>query len=146
MREIRENLGYGLEKVAWTSDCATYRKQLRLAISMSCPEMPMSLFLRVYSDYLGLDGQDVVHQFKMADTDITNRTELHLPSPLEDGRIPTVLILGSELLWLLVLSSDGITYRLQKVIRANRNQLPDEFSRRVTAQWRRMRSRRPQRI
>ena len=88
MREIRENLGYGLEKVA--SDLrirATYLEAIEAGHFNELPGNAYVVgFLRVYSDYLGLDGQDVVHQFKMADTDITNRTELHLPSPLEDGR------------------------------------------------------------
>ncbi len=133
MREIRENLGYGLEKVA--SDLRIRETYLEAIEAGHFNELPGNAyvvgFLRVYSDYLGLDGQDVVHQFKMADTDITNRTQLHLPSPLEDGRIPTVLILVIGIImaacaiigWNYLSSPKSHSVQIE-------SQLPDEFSRR----------------
>ncbi len=95
MRETRENLGFGLEKVA--NDLRIRSTYLEAIEAGRFSELPGNAyvvgFLRVYSDYLGLNGQDVVQQFKMAGTEIINRPELHLPSPLEDGRMPTVPIL-----------------------------------------------------
>ena len=96
LSEIRQNLGYEIEKVA--KDLRIRSTYLEAIESGRLTELPgntyVTGFLRVYSDYLGLDGQDVVRRFKMADMEITNRPELHLPSPVEDGRLPTSLILG----------------------------------------------------
>ena len=96
MRETRENLGYGLEKVA--NDLRIRSTYLEAIEAGRLSELPGNAyvvgFLRVYSDYLGLDGEDVVQRFKTGGTETTNRPELHLPSPLEDGRMPTVLILA----------------------------------------------------
>lgn len=50
-------------------------------------------FLRAYSNYLGLDSKEIVDQFKHAGIDIDRRTSLTLPSPLEEGRLPTGSIL-----------------------------------------------------
>ena len=133
MREIRENLGHGLEKVA--SDLrirATYLEAIEAGRFNELPGNAYVVgFLRVYSDYLGLDGQDVVHQFKMADTEITNRTQLHLPSPLEDGRIPTglILVIGIIMAACTIIGWNYLSSPKSHSVQVD-SQLPDEFSRR----------------
>lgn len=50
-------------------------------------------FLRAYGDYLGLDGSDLVNKFKLAGGVGPGRMDLQLPSPVEEGRLPTGSIL-----------------------------------------------------
>ena len=50
-------------------------------------------FVRAYGDALGLDGEDLVRRFKAAGMAITQATDLHLPSPVEEGRLPTGSVL-----------------------------------------------------
>ncbi|NQU69880.1 MAG: DUF4115 domain-containing protein [Rhodospirillales bacterium] len=50
-------------------------------------------FVRAYGDYLGLDGEDLVSKFKLAGGVGGGRMDLQLPSPVEEGRLPTGSIL-----------------------------------------------------
>ena len=50
-------------------------------------------FLRAYADFLGLDGEDLVRRFKAAGMAVAQATDLHLPSPVEEGRLPTGAVL-----------------------------------------------------
>jgi cytoskeletal protein RodZ len=50
-------------------------------------------FLRGYATYLGLDAEDIVNRFKAAGAVKGDRTELHLPSPVADGRLPSAAVL-----------------------------------------------------
>lgn len=87
-------------------------------------------FLRAYSNYLGLDGDDVVGRFKKAGINMDKRTNLVLPSPLEEGRLPT----GSVLLFaafVAVLSYAG-WYYVSTSDRSPSNEfggIPQEFER-----------------
>ena len=95
MREMRENLGHDLEKVA--EDLHIRLVYLEAIETGRLSDLPgnayVSGFLRAYSDYLGLDGEEIVRRFKMAGADISSKTQLHLPSPVEEGRLPTALVL-----------------------------------------------------
>ena len=95
MREMRENLGHELDEVA---------RDLRIrlvyleAIESGClSDLPgnayVSGFLRSYSDFLGLEGNEIVRRFKKAGAEISSQPQLHLPSPVEEGRLPTASIL-----------------------------------------------------
>ncbi len=95
MREMRENLGHELDAVA---------RDLRIrlvyleAIESGClSDLPgnayVSGFLRSYSDFLGLEGEEIVRRFKLAGAEISNQPQLHLPSPVEEGSLPTASIL-----------------------------------------------------
>jgi len=95
MREMRENLGHDLDAVA---------RVLRIRLvyleaieSGRLSDLPgnayVSGFLRSYSDFLGLEGEEIVRRFKMAGAEISNQPQLHLPSPVEEGRLPTASIL-----------------------------------------------------
>lgn len=58
-------------------------------------------FLRAYGDFLGLDGEGLVVQFKESGGGAAGQTDLHLPSPVEEGRLPT----GSIMLVAAVLAA-----------------------------------------
>lgn len=95
MREVRENLGYELSEVA--ENLRIRLVYLEAIEAGKLADLPgnayVSGFLRAYSDYLGLDGEEIVRRFRMAGVDISTQTQLHLPSPVEEGRLPTGPIL-----------------------------------------------------
>ena len=95
MREMRENLGHDLDAVA--RDLRIRLVYLEAIESGRLSDLPgnayVSGFLRSYSDFLGLEGEEIVRRFKMAGAEISNQPQLHLPSPVEEGRLPTASIL-----------------------------------------------------
>ena len=95
MREMRENLSHELETVA--RDLRIRLVYLEAIEAGRLSDLPgnayVSGFLRAYSDFLGLEGDEIVRRFKMAGAEISNQPQLHLPSPVEEGRLPTASIL-----------------------------------------------------
>ena len=95
MREIRENLGHDLPEVA--ESLRIRLVYLEAIESGRLNDLPgnayVSGFLKSYSNYLGLDGEKIVRQFKIAEAEIGSRPPLILPSPVDEGRLPTALIL-----------------------------------------------------
>ena len=95
MREMRENLGHELDAVA--RDLRIRLVYLEAIESGRLSDLPgnayVSGFLRSYSDFLGLEGNEIVRRFKMAGAEISSQPQLHLPSPVEEGRLPTASIL-----------------------------------------------------
>lgn len=95
MREMRENLGHELDAVA--RDLRIRLVYLEAIETGRLSDLPgnayVSGFLRSYSDFLGLEGDEIVRRFKMAGAEISNQPQLHLPSPVEEGRLPTASIL-----------------------------------------------------
>lgn len=95
MREMRENLGHDLETVA--RDLRIRLVYLEAIEAGRLSDLPgnayVSGFLRSYSDFLGLEGDEIVRRFKMAGAEISSQPQLHLPSPVEEGRLPTASIL-----------------------------------------------------
>jgi cytoskeleton protein RodZ len=95
MREMRENLGHDLETVA--RDLRIRLVYLEAIEAGRLTDLPgnayVSGFLRSYSDFLGLEGDEIVRRFKMAGAEISSQPQLHLPSPVEEGRLPTASIL-----------------------------------------------------
>jgi cytoskeleton protein RodZ len=95
MREMRENLGHDLDAVA--RDLRIRLVYLEAIESGRLSDLPgnayVSGFLRSYSDFLGLEGNEIVRRFKMAGAEISSQPQLHLPSPVEEGRLPTASIL-----------------------------------------------------
>ena len=95
MREMRENLGHELDSVA--RDLRIRLVYLEAIESGRLSDLPgnayVSGFLRSYSDFLGLEGNEVVRRFKMTGAEISSQPQLHLPSPVEEGRLPTASIL-----------------------------------------------------
>ncbi len=74
-------------------------------------------FLRAYGDYLGFDGREIVNRYTGARGAGARRTDLHLPSPVEEGRLPTgpvlmlaaLLALGAYGGWYFMVGADGDT-------------------------------------
>ena len=75
MREMRENLGHDLESVA--SDLRIRLVYIEAIEAGRLSDLPgnayISGFLRAYSDFLGLDGAEIVRRFKMAGAEISTR-------------------------------------------------------------------------
>lgn len=61
-------------------------------------------FLRSYATYLGLDAEQLIQRFKSEAADFGAQPKLHFPSPAEDGRLPTGMLL------LLALALAGAAY------------------------------------
>lgn len=54
-------------------------------------------FVRAYAEYLGLDGEKMVHLFKMqAGNPPRPRAELHFPVPASESKVPNYYIIGSS--------------------------------------------------
>jgi cytoskeletal protein RodZ len=91
MREMRENLGHELDAVA--RDLRIRLVYLEAIESGRLSDLPgnayVSGFLRSYSDFLGLEGNEIVRRFKTTGAEISSQPQLHLPSPVEEGRLPT---------------------------------------------------------
>lgn len=102
MREARENLGRELEVIA--QDLRIQKDYLRAIEAGRLSDLPGTVyasgFVRAYSGYLGFDGEDILRRFRLAGDAINTKIELDLPSPAEDGRLPTSLIflIGSIIL------------------------------------------------
>ena len=72
-------------------------------------------FLRVYGDYLGLDGREIVNRYRTAGGAGADGTDLRLLSPIEEGRLPTrpILVLAALLAagaygaWYYMADNDG---------------------------------------
>ena len=54
-------------------------------------------FVRAYAEYLGLDGEKMVHLFKaQAGNPPKPRAELHFPVPASESKVPNYYVLGSS--------------------------------------------------
>ena len=94
LRGAREGLGLTLDVVA--ADLKIRKFYLNSIEEGKLSHLPgtayVAGFLRVYSDYLGLDSEKIVRGFKLAGDAINNKTDLELPSPVEDGRLPSIIV------------------------------------------------------
>jgi cytoskeleton protein RodZ len=54
-------------------------------------------FVRAYSEFLGLDGNKMVHLFKVQSVGNRNRPELSFPVPASESKLPNFFILGGSL-------------------------------------------------
>lgn len=50
-------------------------------------------FVRTYADHLGLNSEALVTRFKEEVKELSNRTDLHFPAPLPEGKIPSGAVL-----------------------------------------------------
>ena len=50
-------------------------------------------FVKAYAEHLGLDSDEIVELFKIEQKGINSKTELVLPSPLSEGKVPSRAIL-----------------------------------------------------
>ena len=68
-------------------------------------------FARAYAEYLGLDGNQIVHLFKAQSTDTTRKAEHHFPVPASESKIPSVYVLiGSLVALVVVLAGLSVFY------------------------------------
>ncbi len=131
LRESRQSLGRELEDVA--AELRIRLVYLQAIEDGRLDDLPgiayATGFLRAYGDLLGLDGEDLVRRFKAAGLAMTQATDLHLPSPVEEGRLPT----GSVLLVaaLLAVGAYGGWYYMSSQGRDpidNVSALPDQLA------------------
>ena len=59
-------------------------------------------FVRAYADYLGLDGTAIVERYKDETAGVGNNVRLDFPSPLPEGKLPSVAIIFAGLLVLVL--------------------------------------------
>lgn len=60
-------------------------------------------FVRSYSEYLGLDGDKMVHLFKEQSVGRKAKPDLSFPLPASESKVPNLLIVGGSLFGILVL-------------------------------------------
>jgi cytoskeletal protein RodZ len=95
LRRHREERGIDLRQVA---EVLCIRHPYLKAIEDGrIEELPGSTyavgFVKAYSDHLGLDSDVVVERFKAEQQGLNSKTELVFPSPLPEGKVPSVAIL-----------------------------------------------------
>ncbi len=66
-------------------------------------------FVRSYSEYLGLDGDKMVHLFKEQSVGAKKKVDLSFPVPATESKVPNRYIVGASVLALIVLLA-FITY------------------------------------
>lgn len=60
-------------------------------------------FVRAYAEYLGLDGDKMVHLFKQQSVGDKKKIDLSFPVPADETKVPNLYIIGSSLAGLIVL-------------------------------------------
>lgn len=60
-------------------------------------------FVRSYSEYLGLDGDKMVHLFKEQSVGRKAKPDLSFPVPASESKVPNMMIIGSSLFGVVVL-------------------------------------------
>lgn len=60
-------------------------------------------FVRSYSEYLGLDGDKMVHLFKEQSVGRKAKPDLSFPVPASESKVPNAMIIGGSLFGVLVL-------------------------------------------
>lgn len=60
-------------------------------------------FVRSYSEYLGLDGDKMVHLFKEQSVGRKAKPDLSFPVPASESKVPNLMIIGGSLFGFLVL-------------------------------------------
>lgn len=95
LSKTRENYGLSLQDV---SD----RLKIRLAYLEALEKDDVSVlpgrvyaigFVRSYADFLGLDGEKIVYLFKNQKVGHSKDTDYSMPTPLDDGQIPSIKII-----------------------------------------------------
>lgn len=67
-------------------------------------------FVRAYAEYLGLDGEKMVHLFKTQSGNPPRpRSELHFPAPASESKLPNYLILAASALGICLVVA-GLVY------------------------------------
>lgn len=102
LRSAREAMGLGLDEVA--RDLRIRRSFLQALEEGRFKDLPgvtyATGFLRTYAEHLGLDPESAVRQFKEEASGAIPKSELYMPKPVPEGRVPG----GTMLLMALVLA------------------------------------------
>lgn len=103
LRETRETLGFELHEVASQLRLRpVYLEAIEAGRFEDLPGTTYAIgFLRSYAEYLGLDPEQIVARFKEEVAGSPRRSELYLPTPVPEGRLPG----GTVLLGTIVLAS-----------------------------------------
>ncbi|HTK85558.1 MAG TPA: RodZ domain-containing protein [Patescibacteria group bacterium] len=102
LRRARTHYNLSLDDVAATLHI---RAQQLGALEENRPEqLPGRVyaigFVRAYAEYLGLDGDKMVHLFKVQSVGGRKRPELSMPAPASDSKAPGMLVLMGSLIML----------------------------------------------
>jgi len=86
-------------------------------------------FVRAYADYLGLDGTAIVERYKDETAELGDNVRLNFPSPLPEGKLPSVAIILVGLLVLVLVYGSWVvlaqhTTKIAELVPA----LPERFS------------------
>lgn len=102
LRAAREDLGFSLDDMA--RDLRIRRSFLQALEEGRFKDLPgvtyATGFLRTYAEHLGLDPETAVRQFKEEASGAIPKSELYMPKPVPEGRVPG----GAMLLLALVLA------------------------------------------
>lgn len=95
LRTERERRNFSLDDIA---QYLRIRRVLLEAIEQgrfnALPGTPYAVgFVRAYAEFLGLDREELVSQFKAEAAGLEDRKELHFPRPLSESRLPGGVIL-----------------------------------------------------
>lgn len=90
LRETRESFGEELRAVAQSLRIRfVYLQAIEDGRFNDLPGHTYAVgFIRTYSEYLGLDGEDMVGRFKDEVRGVERRTELVFPTPVPEGKVP----------------------------------------------------------
>lgn len=95
LRLLREEKGLELRHISETL-CIRY-PYLEAIENSSFNDLPGPTyalgFVKAYAEHLGLDSDEIVELFKIEQKGINSKTELVLPSPLSEGKVPSLAIL-----------------------------------------------------
>ncbi len=79
-------------------------------------------FVRSYSEYLGLDGDKMVHLFKEQSVGKQKKPDLSFPVPASESKVPNIAIIGGSLFGVVVLIGFVVFLMFPK---ADKNEIPD---------------------
>ena len=96
LREAREKKDKTVEAVSAVINVRVAQiKGLESGNLASLPGMTYAIgFLRSYAHYLGLDSDELVRQFKLEHTEVTEKPDLHFPVPVSRSHLPDPVILA----------------------------------------------------
>ena len=104
LRLLREEKGLELRHISETL-CIRY-PYLEAIENSSFNDLPGPTyalgFVKAYAEHLGLDSDEIVEIFKNEQKGVNSKTELVLPSPLSEGKVPSLAILVVAMLLGLV--------------------------------------------
>ena len=118
LREARQGFGRDLRQVGSALRIrAAYLQAIEEGRWDELPGAPYAIgFIRTYSDYLGLDGAEMVRRFKQETEGLELKRDLNFPVPLTERNIPggTILLVAV----ILAICGYGIWYYLSSTERS----------------------------